>query len=817
LQNERTAEPVTFEDFRDLGDASYAKGDFEGAIAFYDRAITLHPNDYIAWNNRGNSLHNLGRYGEAIESYYKALALNTENYIAWSNRGNSLHNLGRNAEAIEFYDKAVTLNPEFYQAWNMRGISLEKLGRDVEAIESYDKAVALNPEYYKAWYNRGISLEKLGRDVEAIESYDKAVTLNPEYHQAWDNRGNSLANLGRYVEAIESHNKAVTLNPEYYLSWSNRASNICSFSRHQLSMPDLLSSIQAKSIAALSQPEPHIAALQEALPHMQAGSVNWALIHLSMGDAYLKHSRGKQNPFLYWRDAIRSYQAAYPILTGEDHLSVLQGLVRAYLAFEDIPAARNFQGQGQTLFEELLAAQAEQTKAAFFQKFVSFSQLEIDFLIGEHNPTAALEQAEFYKNRCLSWILEGWQEAPLKPNDIEKHHSRYSELQRLVAPTTAVVYWHLGVESLTTFLITHGEAEPLVLPFDRQKQAQQFKLWLGTYDSEYRSYAGKKPKAIKNLKEHPWRQSLAPQLSKLQEILNTRAICQELPDTVQNLILVPHRDLHRVPLQVLFPDHMTCTFLPSLQIGLQLQAKASPLALAPLLNVNDPQTDQSEMPFARIESAVIQRLVKESLELNSKQASLAAVSHELQKNYRAFHFTGHGAYNFRQPAESALGLADGLLSAKQIGQWDLSGYQLVCLAACETALTGKDGIPDEYVGLASAFLKAGANNVLSTLWPVDEIASAWMMIRFYQNLLVGSPPATALKLAQQWLQTVSYAQLADWIMQLSQLPDLPPIVAERLQARAKNTLKSEGTMEANQPTEYQHPYYWAAFTLTGWG
>ncbi|MGB3297835.1 MAG: CHAT domain-containing protein [Phormidesmis sp.] len=190
---------------------------------------------------------------------------------------------------------------------------------------------------------------------------------------------------------------------------------------------------------------------------------------------------------------------------------------------------------------------------------------------------------------------------------------------------------------------------------------------------------------------------------------------------------------------------------------------------------------------------------------------------ELQKGYKAFHFTGHGAYNFREPAKSALGLADGLLSAKQISQLDLSSYQLVCLAACETALTGEDGIPDEYVGLASAFLKAGAANVLSTLWPVDEIASAWMMIRFYQNLLAGSSPAAALKSAQQWLQTVSSVELADWIMQLSQLTGLQTKAAERLEARAKNVLELGGTMEPNQPTEYQHPYYWAAFTLTGWG
>lgn len=222
------------------------------------------------------------------------------------------------------------------------------------------------------------------------------------------------------------------------------------------------------------------------------------------------------------------------------------------------------------------------------------------------------------------------------------------------------------------------------------------------------------------------------------------------------------------------------------------------------------------MRFAQIESAIIRSIAKNTT-IHRSEASSENVFAELQKGYKTFHFTGHGAYNSRKPSESALGLVDSSLTAKQINQLDLSSYQLVCLAACETALTGKEGIPDEYVGLASAFLKAGAANVLSTLWPVDETASAWIMIRFYQNLLTGSSLSSALKAAQQWLQTISYAELADWITQLSKISDLPPLIKERLSARAQNTLKEGGTMGLDQPTDYQHPYYWAAFTLTGQG
>jgi CHAT domain-containing protein len=100
---------------------------------------------------------------------------------------------------------------------------------------------------------------------------------------------------------------------------------------------------------------------------------------------------------------------------------------------------------------------------------------------------------------------------------------------------------------------------------------------------------------------------------------------------------------------------------------------------------------------------------------------------------------------------------------------------------------------------------------------VDEISSTWLMIRFYQFLLTGDTRSIALRQAQRWLQTVTWQQLADWIVQLSQLPNLDRGYIDILTPRAKNTLKEGTIMGLDKPTKYSHPYYWAAFIMTGQG
>jgi CHAT domain-containing protein len=73
---------------------------------------------------------------------------------------------------------------------------------------------------------------------------------------------------------------------------------------------------------------------------------------------------------------------------------------------------------------------------------------------------------------------------------------------------------------------------------------------------------------------------------------------------------------------------------------------------------------------------------------------------------------------------------------------------LVVLSGCETAL-GKNLRGEGFVGLTYGFFHAGASQVLASLWPVRDRATAELMRRFYHGLFHdGLRPSAALRQAQ---------------------------------------------------------------------
>jgi CHAT domain-containing protein len=90
---------------------------------------------------------------------------------------------------------------------------------------------------------------------------------------------------------------------------------------------------------------------------------------------------------------------------------------------------------------------------------------------------------------------------------------------------------------------------------------------------------------------------------------------------------------------------------------------------------------------------------------------------------------------------------DGVLRLNDVFGLTLSA-DLVVLSGCETGL-GRQMRGEGLVGLTRAFMYAGAPRVVSSLWKVDDQATAQLMTRFYRHMLQGGErPTAALRAAQ---------------------------------------------------------------------
>ncbi len=138
--------------------------------------------------SEGINFSKLGQYSDAVASYDKAVFIRPNDADVWNNRGIALDNLYRYSDAVASYDKAIVIRPNDADVWNNRGIALRKLGWYAEAVASYDKAIAIKPDYANAWLNRGVAQDYLGHYADAVTSYNKAIALEPDYTIAQENR-----------------------------------------------------------------------------------------------------------------------------------------------------------------------------------------------------------------------------------------------------------------------------------------------------------------------------------------------------------------------------------------------------------------------------------------------------------------------------------------------------------------------------------------------------------------------------------------------------------------------------------------------------
>ncbi len=162
--------------------------------------------------------------------------------------------------------------------------------------------------------------------------------------------------------------------------------------------------------------------------------------------------------------------------------------------------------------------------------------------------------------------------------------------------------------------------------------------------------------------------------------------------------------------------------------------------------------------FAAAEAAAIEGIAPAGsvLDASGFQATKDRLLAMRLDRFAILHFATHGLLNPQEPELSGLVLSlfdehgqaiDGVLRAHEIERLPLAA-KLVVLSACRTA-QGREVRGEGVVSLSHAFFRAGASQVVVSLWPVDDAATAELMGRFYRGLYAESlGPGEALRRAQ---------------------------------------------------------------------
>ena len=150
-----------------------------------------------SWFNLGLKLVSAGEYDRAIASWDKALTINPNLSEAWHNRGSALGRLGNYEEAVKSFQNALKIDPANYQAWNDRAHALYQLQNWSDAVESWSRAIKIMPGNHLFWYNRGCALEQLAQWSDAIASYEKALEIKPDFQPGRSRYINLVADNSR--------------------------------------------------------------------------------------------------------------------------------------------------------------------------------------------------------------------------------------------------------------------------------------------------------------------------------------------------------------------------------------------------------------------------------------------------------------------------------------------------------------------------------------------------------------------------------------------------------------------------------------------
>ena len=211
-QNKLEAEKLV-----DEGIAYHDKGDFEGAISKYDKALELDKDNLLALAEKALSLLSLHKYDDAIiickkviEKYPNQNSLKNV-FVTY---GNALDGLKKTDKSIEVYDEGIKIFPEYYLLYFNKGITLSSVKRYDEALLCFQKSVLLNPKHASSNNVIARILYSQDKNIPSLLAFSRFLILEPQSDRAKENLELLQKIIKGNVEQTAKNNITINIDPK---------------------------------------------------------------------------------------------------------------------------------------------------------------------------------------------------------------------------------------------------------------------------------------------------------------------------------------------------------------------------------------------------------------------------------------------------------------------------------------------------------------------------------------------------------------------------------------------------------------------------
>jgi len=810
---------------KNFGELSKASGNYEKALAYYSRSQQI-MEQLSDKHGNAKSLYMIGfiycrlsNYEKALEFHLKSLKIREQlgdhAGIAASFDGiGSVYFYIRNFEtALEYFFKSLKIEeqtgskPGIAQCLNNIGNVYRRLRNQEKALGYYLRSLDLMYEIDNK-IGIALTLNNIGLIHKELKNYEKALDFYNEAQKIFGisgykrGLGVSLNNIGslyeqlfKYDKALEYYFESLKIKDEigdksgYVTSLQGVGSVYYSQKKHEESIDFFTRSL--KLAMEINQPDGKWDAYYGlGLNFRKQKKYDLALAHYKKSIQIIEETRDRlkleENKAGFMGGRSEVYEELISLLIELHRMDPQQGHDRESFKICEKVKARAFLDQ----------LKESQLDTLLINHELIFKQKKIN---DEYNSIFTK-----WKNPDLSKEDRIGLGKELEKLDVEANNLRlkikttnpqYDKLvypepygveqvrENLLDKQTAIIEYFVGSEELFIFLVKKDDFKVHRLPISDGYE-ESLHNYAGTFsDRDNQSIGIDLPKKF-------YGELIGPIKDKLKNI--------------KNLIIIPHGSLCYLPFEALITEKrdgnipyliedFNIAYAPSASsLGDLIEQKPSHESRKDLLAIGDPvykketltdkiynlfreccpdfwEDDLSNLYYSGQEIEGISKFFKKNDQsVYVKDQATEDVFKTLPlRNYKILHLATHGLLDINNPMRSSLVFnldqdprEDGFLQVREIYQLKLDA-DLAILSACHTG-RGKLEKGEGVLGLTRAFFYAGARSVLSSLWKIDDKASAVFMEYFYKFLKLGRNKAEALRLAKLKMIKTKYRDPFYW-------------------------------------------------------